>query len=307
MNGKTKYVLMGLFVVALTFTFIAGVLWLSSGTTGRHYQPYLTYMQESVSGLSRDNAVKYQGVDVGRVREIGFDPERVGEVRLLLQIEEGTPIREDTVATLETQGLTGLAFINLTGGSAASPLLRGSPDEPYPVIQSRHSTWGRLDRAVEELVAEMTDASRLFKVLLREENQEKFTRTLQHLDQLTGSLASRSDSMAAAVDDLAVVARQTREASTGLPQLVTQLQTAAEALEVMAEQVRVTGIAFSRVVQARDRDLQQFTGEALPEAAVVINELRHTAGNLRRFSEQLERDPSVLLRGRPPRPAGPGE
>jgi phospholipid/cholesterol/gamma-HCH transport system substrate-binding protein len=306
-NGKTKYVLMGLFVVALTFTFIAGVLWLSAGTAGRDYRGYLTYMQESVSGLSRDNAVKYQGVDVGRVREIGFDPARVGEVRLLLQIEVGTPIREDTVATLETQGLTGLAFINLTGGSAESPMLRAGPGEPLPVIQSRHSTWGRLDRAVEELVAEMTDVSRLFKVLLREENQEKFNRTLQHLEQLTGSLAGRSESMASAVDDLAVAARHTREASTGLPQLVEQLQSTATALEVMAEQVRATGVTVSQVVQARDRDLQQFTGESLPEAAVVINELRQAAGNLRRFSDQLQRDPSVLLRGRPPRPAGPGE
>ena len=307
MNGKTKYVLMGLFVVALTFTFIAGVLWLSAGTAGRDYRAYLAYMQESVSGLSRDNAVKYQGVDVGRVREIGFDPARVGEVRLLLQIEAGTPIREDTVATLETQGLTGLAFINLTGGSAESPLLQARPGEAYPVIQSRHSTWGRLDRAVEELVSEMTDVSRLFKVLLREENQEKFTRTLQYLEQLTGSLAGRSDSMATAVDDLAVAARHTREASTGLPQLVEQLQATANALEVMAEQVRATGVTVAQVVQARDRDLQQFTGESLPEAAVVINELRHAAGNLRRFSDQLQRDPSVLLRGSPPRPAGPGE
>jgi len=306
-NGNTKYVLMGLFVLVLGLTFVAGVLWLSAGTTGRDYQAYLTYMEESVSGLSRDNAVKYQGVDVGRVREIGFDPQRVGEVRLLLQIEEGTPIREDTVATLETRGLTGLAFVNLTGGSAESPMLRSQPGEPLPVIQSRHSTWGRLDRAVEELVAEMTDVSRLFKVLLRDENQEKFTRTLQNLDQLTGSLASRSDHMAAIVDDLVIVARQTREASAGLPQLVAQMKTTAGALESMAEQVRVTGIAFSDVVQARNRDLQQFTGESLPEAAAVINELRHTAGNLRRFSEQLERDPAVLLRGRTPRPAGPGE
>jgi len=109
------------------------------------------------------------------------------------------------------------------------------------------------------------------------------------------------------VDDLVIVARQTREASAGLPQLVAQMKTTAGALESMAEQVRVTGIAFSDVVQARNRDLQQFTGESLPEAAVVINELRHTAGNLRRFSEQLERDPAVLLRGRTPRPAGPGE
>ena len=126
MTGKTNYVLVGLFVLVLTLTLIAGVLWLGSGGPGRVYDEYLVYMQESVSGLNRDNVVKYHGVNVGRVRAISLDPERAEEVRLLLEIDRGTPIREDTVATLETQGLTGLAFINLTGGSADSPPLKAA-------------------------------------------------------------------------------------------------------------------------------------------------------------------------------------
>ena len=83
MNGKTNYVLIGLFVLLLTLTFIGGILWLSAGGTGRVYKEYLVYMKESVSGLSRDNVVKYHGVDVGRVREIGLDPsgvEIIGEL-----------------------------------------------------------------------------------------------------------------------------------------------------------------------------------------------------------------------------------
>ena len=185
MNGKTNYVLIGVFVLLLTLTFISVILWLSAGGTGRVYKEYLVYMKESVSGLSRDNVVKYHGVDVGRVREIGLDPLRAGEVRLLLQIDEDTVLREDTVATLETQGLTGLAFINLTGGSAASPQLQARPGEKYPVIESRRSTWGRLDRAVEELVSNLIDVSKLLKVVLSEENKQSLTRTLAHLDNLT--------------------------------------------------------------------------------------------------------------------------
>jgi len=306
-NEKSKYVLMGFFVLVMSLAFIAAVLWFSAGDTGRVYREYLVYMQESVSGLSRDNVVKYQGVDVGRVREIDFDPARVGEVRLLLQIEQGTPIREDTVATLETRGLTGLAYVNLTGGSAGSPLLRARRGAAYPEIRSRRSTWGRLDRAVEELVSEMTDVSRLFKVLLREENQERFSQTLQHMEKLTGALSSRSAHMTETLDHLAQLAAHAEEAASGLPATVSRLHAAAAALEEMARQVRAAGSAVEKTVQARDRDLQKFTGEALPEAAVVINELRHAAANLRRFSEQLQRDPSVLLRGRAPRPAGPGE
>jgi hypothetical protein len=75
----------------------------------------------------------------------------------------------------------------------------------------------------------------------------------------------------------------------------------------MADEIRDTGASVGKVVRARDRDLQRFTGEALPEAAVMISEARRAAQNLRRFSEQLERDPGVLLRGAPSRAPGPGE
>ena len=307
MTGKTNYVLVGLFVLALTLTLIAGVLWLGSGGPGRVYDQYLVYMQESVSGLSRDNAVKYHGVDVGRVRAIGLDPQRAEEVRLLLEIDRGTPIREGTVATLETQGLTGLAYINLTGGAAASPALKARPGEQYPVIESRPSTWGRLDRAVEELASNLIGVSKRFELLLSDENQRHISRSLAHLDDLSSALAERSGDMAGAVDDLTATLRHTRDASTGLSDLVTKLQSAASALERMADEIRDTSASVRRVVRARDRDLQRFTGEALPEAAVMINEARRAAQNLRRFSEQLERDPAVLLRGGPLRPPGPGE
>ncbi len=307
MKGKTNYALMGLFVLVLTFVFIAVILWLSAGGSGRSYLEYVVYMRESVAGLSRDNEVKYQGVDVGRVRDIGLDPARVGEVRLLLQIDEDTPIRADTVATLETQGLTGLAFINLTAGSGDAPLLVAEPDAPYPEIGSRRSTWGRLDRAVEELVANVNDVSRLLKALLGDENRRNLAYTLVNLERLTAALAGRSDQLTATVDDLAATARHTREASAGLPQLIAQLERSAGALEGMADEIRATGVTVGRVVRARDRDLQRFTGEALPEAAVMINELRRAAENLRRFSGQLERDPAILLRGGPARTPGPGE
>jgi phospholipid/cholesterol/gamma-HCH transport system substrate-binding protein len=307
MSEKTQYALVGVFVVALAFAFVAIVLWLGGGKPGREYDEYLVYMKESVSGLSRDNVVKYVGVDVGRVHEIGLADGGAGPVRLVLQIERGTPVRQDTYATLETQGLTGLAYVNLKGGSPDSPLLEARPGQRYPEIESRPSTWGRLDVAVEQLVSNLTDLTERFAVLLSEQNQLHIRRTLAQLDQVTGELAARADSVGDAIDDLAATLDKTREAGDGLPLVVAQLGQAATALERMAGRLGASGETFGRVVEARDRDISRFTGEALPEAAVMIGEMRRAATSLRRFSEQLERDPGVLLRGAPTRPPGPGE
>lgn len=307
MNGRTNYILLGLFVLGLGTAFIAVILWLGAGGPGRAYQVYVVYMTESVAGLSVDGAVKYRGVDVGRIRGIDLDPENLERVRLQLEIEEGTPIREDTMATLEVQGLTGLGYINLVGGSQAAPPLTTKSGEEYPVIPSRPSVWGRLDRSLGELVDNLIEGSARLNSLLSEDNLQQLTATLANLKKITAMLADRSDKVSSSLDDMAGTLHSAREASSRLPGLVDELQQAARSLENMADEIGNTGSAIRETVAARDRDLQRFTSTALPEAAGMVQELRQAAGNFRRLSESLERDPSVLLYGPPQQAPGPGE
>ena len=121
MEPKVNYTLVGLFIALLGAATVTGVLWLSRTDYRGVYDRYYTFMDESVSGLSRDSYVKYQGVEVGRVKEIALDPNNPEQVRLGLDLVRGTPVKEDTVAVLETQGLTGITIVNLRGGSRACP------------------------------------------------------------------------------------------------------------------------------------------------------------------------------------------
>jgi phospholipid/cholesterol/gamma-HCH transport system substrate-binding protein len=307
MKNKVNYILVGVFVLALGTALIAGVLWLGAGGPGHAYKLYAVYMTESVSGLSRDGAVKYRGVDVGRVREVSLDPHNLERVRLLLEIEQDTPIKVDTIATLESQGLTGLAYINLIGGSQDAATLKAEPGQHYPVIRSQPSIWGRLDRSLGELVDNLIDASHQLKTLLNPDNQRVLVDTLHNLEKLSSALAGRADTITASLDDLAKAMRNARQASAGLPDLVQRLQHSAQALEHMADEISATGTAVRDTVAARDRDLQRFTGSTLPEAAAMVGELRQAAENFRRLSDTLQRDPSTLLYGAKPPPPGPGE
>ena len=96
--------MVGLFVLILGTALVAVVLWLASGGAFKQrHNLFLAIMDESVSGLSANAPVKYNGVEVGKVRDIRLhsgDPERVD---LLFAIERGTPIKQDTVAVLKTQ------------------------------------------------------------------------------------------------------------------------------------------------------------------------------------------------------------
>jgi phospholipid/cholesterol/gamma-HCH transport system substrate-binding protein len=307
MNGRVNYILLGVFVLLLSVAMIAVVLWLGSGGPRKDYDRYLVYMTESVSGLSKDAAVKYRGVEVGRVRKISLDPDNLERVQLVLEIQRGTAIKEDTHATLETQGLTGLANINLVGGSQQSPWLAVREGDEYPVIKSEPSLLGRLDKGFSKLIADLTESSRRFNAMFSDENQRAATNTIRDLEQLSSSLASRKEDLVALLDKLSVIADDTQKASSQLPALAEQVAHAIAALDSTASQFETIGHAVEEVINEGGEDVLRFTGDTLSETSVMMEELRQTAQNLRRISEQLERDPSIMLYGAPSPVPGPGE
>jgi len=196
MEEKVNFAVVGVFVLVFSAALIGGVLWLSSGRSyGKSYDLYLTYMKESVAGLNLNAPVRYRGVEVGRVKKIALAPGNVERVQVTLAIESGTPVKVDTVAILSTQGVTGIAFVDLTGGSRDSSALIAEPGEEYPVIRSGPSLMVRLD-------ASLIDVAHTFKnaALLSNELPQLIKR-IQHsadvFDNMSNDLARAGTSASA--------------------------------------------------------------------------------------------------------------
>lgn len=320
METKVNYTLVGLFVLGFGLVLVGGVLWLSKGDYRGAYDRYLAYMRESVAGLSVNAPVKYRGVEVGRVKEIVLNPENPEEVRLTMDIRRGTPIKEDTVAVLETQGLTGLAIVNLTGGSKESPTLMVKAGEEYPVIQTGPSFIYRLDAAITRLLGEealtrlFTDADGAFqdaRALMSTDNRAALRQILADLSTVTRTLAARSgnldQSVAAATRTTQNLARLSAMMSEQIPIILTRVDKSTAALQVMTEELGRTGKAVGSIVRDTRPDIERFTGQTLAEADALVVELRDLTGTLQRVAWQLEREPDSLLFGRRGGPRGPGE
>jgi phospholipid/cholesterol/gamma-HCH transport system substrate-binding protein len=308
MEAKVNFAVVGAFVLVLGTALIGGGLWLSSGKYyGRSYVTYLTYMSESVSGLNVNAPVKYRGVDVGFVRRIILNPANVEEVQLTLSVVQGTPVKEDTVAIMETQGLTGIAFVNLVAGRNDSPLLQARAGQEFPVIKSGPSLLGRLDAAVTVLLANLTRATDNFNALLNEENRRSIGKTLADLEVLSRTLAARSPAIDAGLANAARTMENAARVTGELPQLVQRIERSADGFDRMAEAVTRAGTSATGMLDSTRADVQQFTGEGLPEVRQLVAELRDLTGTLRRIGGDLERNPSTLLYGRPPAKRGPGE
>ena len=313
-SSKTSYILVGAFALVLGAAFIWGVLWISAGGTPQKVDRYVVYMTDSVSGLNVDAPLKYRGVDVGKVEQVSIDEKNPERVRLLLQVRQGTPVNSDTVATLEYQGLTGIANVNLSGGKASSPPLEKLPGEDYLVIKSRPSIFSSLDSTLHTLLTNLIETSAGVNALLNEENRANFSRSIENFAVLTERIADQSEQLGTIVSHLQGTLQNTHAASENFPMLVQQFSTGAESITSMANEIRAVGKnlveASSKInstVEASGADLEHFTGTALPEMTVLLNELRLASENLRRMSESLARDPSVLIYGKPTLKPGPGE
>ena len=314
MGGKVNYTLVGLFVLLLGAGFIATVLWLTARTDAAEYDTYVAYFSESVSGLNPKASVKYRGVEVGRVNRIALDRDNPERVQLLLAIERGTPVKEDTVAILSTQGITGLAYVELTGGSREAPMLAAAPGAPWPEIKTGPSLLVRLDTAVTTALTQLSEVAQSFNriserllALLDADNQHAIAGTLANVESITGSLAGRMDELGRGLEELKVVLENTARASAGLPEVMRQAQAGIETVKASAASIDRLARDLDGVVVEGGAEMNRLTRETLAPLGPLLAELQRLVGALNRFTQDLEDKPNLLLLGRPAPAPGPGE
>jgi phospholipid/cholesterol/gamma-HCH transport system substrate-binding protein len=320
MEPKVNYVLVGSFVALLGAAMLAGVLWLSKAGFHATYDRYYAFMRESVAGLNVNSTVKYRGVDVGRVKDIALNRDNPEEVRLTLDIERGTPVKIDTIAVLQTQGLTGLATINLTGGSRESPPLIALEGQEYPVIKTGPSLLFRLDEAISRLLSEkglstlladLDTAAKNAADVLNEENRMRLKQTLTDLSDVAQTFAARREQMDrglnGAVQGAESFAKLTKELNEQVPALLTRVNKSAAALQVLTDELAKSSRTIGAVVNETKPELDQFSRQTLPEMSLLVAELRELTRTLNRVAREVEREPDTLVFGRKAPTRGPGE
>jgi len=303
-----NYALVGAFVLTLGTLLVAGILWLASGGAWqKKYDVYLAVEDESVAGLNLNAPVKYNGVDVGKVQAIQLDAATPKKVNLLFAIERGTPIKEDTIAILKTQGLTGIAYVELSGGSVASPLLLAKAGASYPVIQTSPSLYARLDNVLSRVLVKLDSTSTNLNAFLSKDNQAAFQAILANVAVVTRTLADRKDSLNAGLVDGASTLKNTAKASARLDDLAERLGRSADAIGQMGTEVAQTSQHAGKTIDTVGSDVKRFSTETLPEFERLLGELDNLSRALKLLTDQTRRDPSGLIFGHKPVPNGPGE
>jgi len=205
------------------------------------------------------------------------------------------------------QGLTGLAVVDLTGGSRDSPPLQAKEGETYPVIRSRPSLLVRMDQAVSTLLTNLNLIATDLHDLISPESRTSFKQLLTNLAHLSEALAAPNSRLDQLLASAGRTLENTERVSAQLPTLIARMADSTAALQGMAQEIARTSQAVNTVLDENRENVDHFTRQTLTEIGLLVTELRQLTLSLQRFAQQLEQEPNSLLVGGRPLPPGPGE
>jgi phospholipid/cholesterol/gamma-HCH transport system substrate-binding protein len=314
LEAKTNYTIVGLVVLMLIGALIGTALWLSVGFDQKKHNTYVVYMHEAVSGLSEQSAVKYNGVKVGFVSKIELNRQDPQQVKIFLNIEEGTPITTSTSATLISQGITGTTFVGLAAGSSDLTPLQQKPNEPYPVIKAKPSLFYQLDRVLKEVSESVNKVSQQVGRVFDSENTANLKKTLVNIKGFTDVLSKNNQEINRSLQNIDSFLRQLPELGhdlkTGVHKfndMATSVSGAGKSVSEMATSLSAAGKSVSGAMDAGKTTIDKISQETIPSTAALMQRLNTIAINLEKISSQIRQNPSIVIRGTTPPPLGPGE
>ena len=192
METKANYVAVGAFVLACVIGLVITIMWLAGAQYSQEWAYYQTYFKGPVTGLGKGTVTRYNGIDVGRVTDLKFNPNDPQSVIVTMQVQPNLNIREDSQASIESQGLTGGSYVEISGGTAKSPTLVAKEGQDYPVIRAKQSTLQQLEQSAPEVVAKLNIAVTRLNDVLSDQNRKSLTNVLSNLNETTSAIAKRS-------------------------------------------------------------------------------------------------------------------
>lgn len=333
METRASYTLVGTFVLILMLGMAGFVIWLAKFSSDVKYDEYQIFFSGSVTGLSSDATVRYRGIPVGSVTGIEIAPDNIDKVRVTIQVDATTPVRTDTVASIEMQGITGVAYIQLVGASDTAPPLEPEPGEKLATITAANSALAAVFESAPDMINSAITLMNRASAIMSDDNRAAISATLASVSEIAGEIALHKGDLSGLIVDarstLANVESATaniskvsdelsanmagliQETSQTLATLRTTLQNADNVLANAEPDIRGTlddlrhaaasirsTADTAQAMLAENRDpINDFAQNGLYEFSEFISDARSLVLTLTQIAVQLERDPAAFLLG----------
>ncbi|MDD2383352.1 MAG: MlaD family protein [Sulfurospirillaceae bacterium] len=311
MENRLSYILVGIFIFVLVIAGVLATLWLGHYSSEGVFKFYKVATKESVSGLNNKAPVKLKGVEIGEVRGISINPQNAEEVLVIIRVQDNAPIKEDTYALIEAQGITGLSYIELRGGSNESNALKTSTKiEEYGIIPSKPSTFSRLDKTLSSVSAKAEEIFDRANQILSEKNLKNFETIMENSAKISESTSQTLANIEAQKKQINMILQNALkfeksaiEASESIKTMSSSFTNAIDntGIDTMvkmreaAQNISSVMLKLDAKVQKGTFDMDVLVKENLLPAQGALDELRILANETKELINNLKDSPSDLL------------
>ncbi|WP_430425752.1 MlaD family protein [Phenylobacterium sp.] len=308
MEKNANYTLVGLSTLILMAALVVFVVWLARLSIARDYDMYDIVFQGPVRGLSEGGEVHFNGIKVGEVQKIALDQTNPRNVIARVRVTEEVPIRIDSYATLEPQGITGLNYVQITSGTGTRPLLKQSACERQglreciPILRSQRSALSDLLEGGGTVLTRSIEALDRVNRVLSDENIKTFSAAISDAQAVTAELRERKAIIAdaqsalqridAAADGIAKLSASTRNVVDG------DGKRAIANLADAAEEARVASRDARAMIGRLQGPTTDFATNGLPQITAAVVQLQTAAESLERLVNDVQSSPTGAL-GKP--------
>jgi len=304
MENKAHAMMAGMFVLVVTALLGVLAIWLMRDNTERHFYEMST--SETISGLQPQAAVRFRGVPIGKVELIGFDAKVKGNVLIRVSIDANAPVSKSAYATVASQGVTGLGFIQLDDNGESTEQLTPNDDDP-PRIPLRQGGIDKLLSKSESILNEVEKAGQGLNKLLSDENQQAANTAVLQLSEAAASINRLSKSLEPTVASLP---KMTQDLSRDARATLQSVKTVTDEVSVTAKRLNEKGGPLDKLAEGGEAlaaGVQTFSTATLPKLGDVADETARTMRQLRRTVNAVDDNPQALIFGNGPPVPGPGE
>jgi phospholipid/cholesterol/gamma-HCH transport system substrate-binding protein len=307
METRANYALIGIFTLAVVAAAFGFVYRFSGAEKPGGRITYKIIFTGSISGLSNNGVVLFNGVRVGEVSKIALLPQDPSQVYALISIDANAPVRTDTKAQLEYTGFTGVASVALTGGSSNAPSLPTSPQAPGVIVAER-SQFQDLVVAAQRIANQASDFFARANHLI-EENSDSVTASVKNVETISGALAAKSDNVKTIIADFASLSAKLDKAADKFDSVLTNLngflatgdtKGAFGEVAEAAKAIKKTANDLDSRIKVISENINRFSGSGLRQYEALAVDGRKTLEEINQAVHSIQSNPQQFLFGKSP-------
>ena len=332
MENRANYVLVGSFTLAIIASIFTFVWWFRAANTSTERQSYRVVFTGSVTGLSRGAVVRFNGLRVGEVKTIELMPDDPSRVQAMIEVDPKTPIRSDTRASLQYQGLTGVAAVQLVGGSNKAPIISSEENNGHLTLFAERSDFQDILETAQRVSAKVDSiASRIDKLVgdnegqinsivsnsnklsksLAEFDTKSLSKSLDQLSKFIDMLNTRTNDVDSTIKDIASISSKLNKSADKVDAVLSAAQSflgveggANGLTKNMFTEITETAKSFRILATNLDKrtsditsSITRLSSSGLREFEALTSDTKKAVNDIGRTFRNLDRNPSQLIFG----------